>query len=146
MSGAEALGIIAGGVGIAAAAGQLLDGIVKLQSFCSQIKDFPRDLQTAIDDVTSTTGILEWVKAEMAQNSHAIKSPLGKIGDQIIQNLQDSLTDVEAVLSELERQLGARRLWGRVKATTAARKLEKAQKRVFTIQCMLTPILVLGQG
>ena len=62
---AEVFGAVSAGIGVAAAAGQLINGILKLHSFCSQLRDVPDDIQDAVEDLSVTIDILQHLQAEM---------------------------------------------------------------------------------
>lgn len=138
---AEVFGTVSAAVGVAAAAGQLIDGIMKLHSFCSQIRNIPDDIQTAVDDLATMVEVLEFVQVEMdheffpSQPSH-LSRPM-----KVLSNLQQSSQEVGEVLEEMRNKLGKKKYWGRIKAMGMIKKLETAAKRVENAQRMFLILL-----
>ena len=127
---AEVLGVVSAGVGVAAAAGQLIDGIMKLYRFCSQIRNIPDDIQAAVDDLSTMVEVLEFVQMEMGRESFSLQSSKLSCSTKVLSLLVLSSQQVGEVLEKMRVTLGNKKYWGRVKAIGMTRKLEKAAKRV----------------
>lgn len=138
---AEVFGIIGAGVGVVAAAGQLIDGIMKLQSFCSQIQNIPEDIQTAVDDLSTMVEVLELVQIEMGHETLSLRPSNHSSFLKVLSNLEQSSQQVGEVLEEMRTKLGKKRYWGRMKAVGLIKKLEKATKRVENAQRMVLILL-----
>lgn len=138
---AEIFGAVSAGVSFAAATGQLIDGIMKLHSFCSQIRDIPDDIQTAVDDLSTMVEVLEFVQVEMGHEILSPQPPNLSSSLKVLSNLEQSSQQVGEVLEEMQRKLGKKRYWGRIKAVGMTRKLEKAAKRVENAQRMVLILL-----
>jgi hypothetical protein len=138
---AEVLGVVSAGVGVAAAAGQLIDGIMKLHSFCSQIRNIPDDIQTAVDDLSTMVEVLEFVQVEMGHETLPPQSWNLSSFMRVLSNLQQSSQQVGEVLEEMRTKLGKKKYWGRIKAVGMTKKLEKAGKRVENAQRMVLILL-----
>jgi hypothetical protein len=138
---AEIFGAVGAGVGVAAAAGQLIDGIVKLDAFCSQIRNIPDDVQTAVDDLATMVEVLEFVQLEMGHDILPFQPSNRSSSMKVLLNLQQSSLQVREVLEEMQIKLGKRKYWGRVKAVAMTKKLERAAKRVENAQRMVLILL-----
>jgi hypothetical protein len=138
---AEVFGVVGAGMGIAAAVGQLIDGITKLHSFCSQIRNIPDDIQTAVDDLSTMVEVLEFVQVEMGHET--LPPQLSNLSSsmKVLSNLQQSSQQVGEVLEEMRIKLGKKKYWGRIKAVGLIKKLEKATKRVENAQRMVLILL-----
>ncbi|KAF2094941.1 hypothetical protein NA57DRAFT_60343 [Rhizodiscina lignyota] len=132
---AEVLATASAVVGVAAAAGQLIDGIAKLKAFCAQIRDIPNDIQNIVDDLSTLTDVLDFVQAEMGQASYFPSNPGATA--KVLSNLQQSSQQVQEVLKQMQAQVGKKKYWGRVKAVEMKRKLDKAALRLQNVQNML---------
>lgn len=136
---AELLGVVGAGISIAAAAGQLIDSIVRLDTFCSQIQNIPEDIQTAVDDMSTMVEIIEFVQTEIGHET--IPSNCSS-SMKVLSNLQQSAQQVGEVLEEMRIKLGKKKYWGRINAVRLIKKLEKAAKRVENAQRMVLILLV----
>lgn len=138
---AEVFGVIGAGVGVAAAAGQLIDGIIKLHSFCSQIQNIPNDIQNAVDELATIVEVLEYVQIEMAHGTLPLQPSNHLSSMKVLSNLQESSQQIGEVLEDMRIKLGEKKYWGRIKAVGLTRKLEKAAKRVENAQRMVLILL-----
>ena len=138
---AEVFGVVSAGVGVAAAAGQLIGGIMKLHSFCSQIRDIPDDVQNAVDDLSLMTEVLEYIQTGMGDENVAHQPSSLPSFMRMLSNLQQSSQQVEQVLEELRTKLGKKKFWGRIKAVGMTNKLERAAKRVENTQRIVILLL-----
>lgn len=132
---AEVFATASAAVGVAAAAGQLIDGIAKLSAFCSQIRYIPDDIQNAVEDLSTMVEILDFVQAEIGQEC---QPPLN-FGPsmKVLASLQQSSRQVGEVLQEMQMKIGTKKYWSRIKAVGMKRKLEKTTLRVQSVQSML---------
>ena len=138
---AEILGAVGAGVGLAAATSQLIDGIMKLHSFCSQIRNIPSDIQTAVDGFATLLQVLEFVQFEL---SHEILPPRPSSLSSsmiVLSNLQQSSQQVGEVLKEMQLKLGKKKYWGSIKVAGMTKRLEKAAKQVENAQRMVVVLL-----
>lgn len=138
---AEVFGAVGAGVGVAAATGQLIDSIMKLHSFCSQIRNIPDDIQTAVDDLSTMLEVLEFVQVEMGHETLPLQPSNLSSSMKVLSNLQQSSQQVGEVLDEMRIKLGKKKYWGRIKAVGMIKKLEKAAKRVENAQRMVLIML-----
>lgn len=138
---AEVFAVVSAGVGVTAAAGQLIDGIVKLHSFCSQVRNLPDDIQTAVDDLSIMVEVLEFVQVEMGPETLVPQPSNSSSSMKVLSNLQKSSQQVGEVLEEMRIKLGKKKYWGRIKAVGMTKKLEKAAKRVENAQRMVLVLL-----
>lgn len=134
---AEVFGAVSAGIGVAAACGQLIDGIMKLHSFCSQIRNIPEDIQTAIDDLSATIEVLEFVQVEMVHEPLPAQPASPSSSNKVLSILQKSSQQVGEVLKEMQMKLGKKKYWGRIQAVGMIKKLEKAANRVENAQRMV---------
>ena len=131
-------GAVSAGIGVAAAAGQLIDGIMKLYSFCSQLRDIPDDIQIAVNDLSTLIEVLEFVQVEMSSDTPLSSSTMSM---KVLSNLKQSSHQVADVLQEMRINIGRRRYWGRIKAVGMKEKLEKAAKRVDNAQRLVLMLI-----
>ena len=85
---AEVFGVVSARVGVAAAAGQLIDGIMKLHSFCLQIRDIPEDIQAAVDDLPMTSEVLDFIQVEMRHETLSHPPSTHSSFAKVVSNLQ----------------------------------------------------------
>ena len=138
---AEVFGVVSAGVGVAAATGQLIDSIMKLHSFCSQIRNIPDDIQTAVDDLSTMVEVLEFVQVEMDHETLPPHPSNLSSSMKVLSNLQQSSQQVGEVLEEMRMKVEKKKYWGRIKAVGMTKKLEKAGKRVENAQRMVLILL-----
>jgi len=132
---AEAFATSTAVVGLVAAAGQLIDGIMKLNTFCSQIRDLPKEIQDSLEDLSIMSETLAFVKAGIGKDStQAVTSGTSA---KILTSLLKSVEYIGEVLKEMQLKVGKRKHWGRVKAVGMKNKLEKAVARVQNAHLML---------
>jgi len=137
---AEVFAAASAAIGIVAATGQLIDGIVKLNTFCKDIRDIPDDIQNVVEDLVSLHEVLDSIQAEMCQGG-----PVDRVDPRssakVLANLKQSSRQVDEVLKEMQQKLGKKRYWGRVKAIGMRRKLEKAVFRTRSAQSLMLMML-----
>lgn len=138
---AEVFAVVSAGVGVAAAAGQLIDGIMKLHSFCSRIRNIPDEIQTAVDDLSTMAEVLEFIQVEMNEEKFLYQPSNIASFVKVLSNLEQCTQQVEEVFEEMRTKLGEKKLWGRIKAVGMTKKLEKAAKRVENAQRMVIMLL-----
>ena len=114
---------------------------MKLQSFCSQVRNIPDDIQTAVDDMSTMVDLLQLVRTEIG-HEHLLPQPSNLTSSmKVLSILEQSSQQVGEVLEEMQRELGRRKYWGRIKAVRMVKKLEKAAKRVENAQRMVLILL-----
>ncbi len=138
----EVFGAVSAGLGIAAAAGQLIDGIMKLRSFCSQIRNIPDDIKTAVHDLSTMVDLLPFVQFEIGHESLPPQPSNGLSSLKVLSDLEQSSQQVGEVLEEMQIKLGKKNYWGRINAVGMRKKLEKVAKRVENAQRMVIMLLV----
>lgn len=67
---AEALGVVASGVSIAALAAQIASGVVKIKSYLDQVKDAPNDIRVLIDDIEDLRFLLSNIDDDQLRNPY----------------------------------------------------------------------------
>ena len=137
---AEVFGTASAAIGVVAATGQLIDGIMKLNTFCKDIRDIPDDIQNAVEDLVSLHEVLDSIQAEMGQGGPADRIDL-RSSVKVLATLQQSSRQVDEVLKEMQQKLGKQRYWGRIKAIGMKRKLEKAFLRAQSAQSLMLMML-----
>lgn len=138
---ADLLGAVGAGIGVAAAAGQLIDGILKLHSFCSQFRDISEDVQFALDDLSAMAELFEIIQAEISEEIVPHHSAVNTISTKVFSILSKSSAQVGRVLDEMQQTMGKNQYWGRVKAVSMAKKLQRAAKRLEDAQGMVVMLL-----
>ena len=138
---AEVFASASAAVGVAAAAGQLIDGIRKLKTFCSEVRDIPGDIKDTIEDLASLTDVLEYVEIQLAQNTATLAIQSG-ILRQLLTNLEQVSRHASEVLKDMNAEVEKNKGWGRVKAVGMKTKLERAIQRVERVQNYLVLALV----
>ncbi|TGO57569.1 hypothetical protein BCON_0064g00390 [Botryotinia convoluta] len=121
---AEALGIAGSAVGIISLAVQLGDGILKLKSFWSAVKDAPEEILYILDELDITHVLL--TEIEDSLGSQTI-SPAAARSLRLCQKGVDILNNA---VKELEDEMQQRKKWGRVKVVMKKELLEKMEKRL----------------
>ncbi|KAI9659852.1 MAG: hypothetical protein M1821_001203 [Bathelium mastoideum] len=137
---AEIFATASAAIGVAAAAGQLIDGITKLKAFCTEIRDVPDEIQETTEDLFMLIGVLEAVRREIGQLSSLSEPELGASG-RVLVHLQRGLQHVGEVLLEMQEKIRKKKRWDRVRAVGMKRKLEKSVSRVQSVQNLLLVIL-----
>ena len=133
---AEGFATASAAVGVAAAAGQLIDGILKLRAFCLELREVPEDIQNAVDDLASLIDVLECVQLEISQDSFVQAFNVG-ISRKLLASLEQSSQYVGEVLHEMQAKLEKKMRWGRVKVIGLKKKLEKSALRAQNAQNLL---------
>ena len=136
---AEVFGVVSAGLGVGAAAGQLIDGIVKLRSFCLQVRDIPEDIQVAVDQLSTMIDVLQFVGDAMMYESRSPHSV--NLSVRVLSNFKESSQQVGEVLEEMRLKLGTKKYWGRIKAVGMTKKLEKAARRSERAERMIQTFL-----
>lgn len=139
---AELFGVVGAGIGIAAAAGQLLDGIVKLSTLCAQIRDISKDIQNAVYDLKLQTEMLAVIQPEINAVLSASNVQDQITATRVLDALQKSLGDVELVIGEMQTRVAKKGCWDRVKASGLIARLDKAARHVEVAQQMVLTLLL----
>ncbi|KAI9692629.1 MAG: hypothetical protein M1820_009506 [Bogoriella megaspora] len=127
-------------VGVAAAAGQLIDGISKLRRFCSELREIPNDVQDALDDLYLLIDVLYFIRSETNQTSFVQGGNI-EVSRKVWAALEQSQQHVEKILEEMQSKIRKRKVWGRVQAVEMKRKLDKASRSVENAQSLILMIL-----
>ncbi|KAH8901771.1 hypothetical protein GQ53DRAFT_815216 [Thozetella sp. PMI_491] len=142
---AEIFALAGGVVGVAAAVGQLVEGIAKLHEFCSDIQDIPEDIQIELKNLNILCKILHTVQADLGPGV-LVESRASKTGQTAIlalRHLEQSSEHVHAVLQEMDRRVGTSKRWIRIiEAGRLKTKLREAVVRVRDAQGLLNIALV----
>ena len=130
-------------IGVAAAIGQLIDGVTKLRAFCQDVQEIAEDFQSAVENLASLADVLDIVRIEINQNC-SLEGANFEVPRKILASLEESSQDVGEVLQEMEAKLAKKRKGGRIRALDLKRKLEKSVKRVQEARDLLMMTLVIG--
>ncbi|TGO30219.1 hypothetical protein BPAE_0007g01000 [Botrytis paeoniae] len=121
---AETLGIAGSAVGIMSLAVQLGDGILKLKSFWTAVKDAPEEILYILDELDITHVLL--TEIEDSLGSQTI-SPAAARSLRLCQKGVDILNNA---VKELEDEMRRRKKWAGVKMVMKKELLEKMEKRL----------------
>lgn len=132
---AEIFAAASAGIGIAAAAGQVIDSITKLTAFCKELRDLPTDIQNATEDLSTLVQVLELVRLHINQQTPA--SPLTvAVSSKILMSLQQGSRLINQVLKEMKSRY-TKHYFGRIRAVGMKKSLGKAMLRLHTAQTLL---------
>lgn len=119
---AEAVGVVASAIGIAAFGQQLASSIWTIKKFCEDVKDAPEELRDALDQIEDTSGIM----TRLGQILDT--SPSYGLDDAFQANLQRCRTAVDrisAITHDLDREVKGNRVRGSIRAVLKRKSLEK---------------------
>jgi hypothetical protein len=139
---AEVFATAGAAISLAAVAGQLIDGIVKLRAFCNEICDLPNEIKDAVYDLSSLTEIVDSVQLQVKQEMMPDMST-SQTTFKVLDSLEQCSQDVSKVLEEMKIKIGNKKVWGRVKALGLKRRLERLTARAQKVQNFLLIMLAI---
>ena len=138
---AEIIGIVASGVGLAAFAGQTLDGALKVQRLWNAVKNAPQDVADLVDEVVSTASLLSDIEARVIQmpSIARLQTPLEKCFAQC-KKIAESL---ESIALSLETSLRRKQAMGQIRV---ALKRETIASHKLRLESAKTTLLLAIQS
>jgi hypothetical protein len=133
---AEIFASASAAVGVAAAGGQLFDGIAKLSAICLEVRDIPADIRSAVDDLSALSEVLDSTQLEIDQDT-LLRTLDPTVSKKVLAGLQQNSQSVSNMLHVMETNVKEKKLWGRIKAVGKKKKLGKSLSRSQSDQILL---------
>lgn len=128
------IGIIASGMGVASLAIQVADSILKLKEFLDNVKEAPEEIKYLIEEIdTLSTLLFEFDTDILEGESELDSSSMRKCWEHCSQGLGV----LEAIVRELDMDIGRRRRIGSFKAVLRKGTIERLKDRLKSAQIML---------
>lgn len=128
---ADMFGVIASAAGIAGVAGQTLDGIQKLQTFCRDVRDAPEEIQNMADELEHLFAAITHIDTQIQRNArlYCDFNPMATL-----RYVRRSAETTDAIVREMNneisrnRRLGSLRMaWNRKTLDAYMTKIQRAQ-------------------
>lgn len=138
---AEALGIIGSGVSIAALAGQIASGVVKLKSYLDQVKDAPEDIHVLVDEIEDLRFLLSDIESDQLRNPYPEMCLDNTSVSRCLSHCKRGVERIHRVVVEMEDEfesLGPMRRWKAAKIIWKRDRVDKYRAELAGAVRLLT--------
>lgn len=131
---AEILGVVAGGVGIAGFAAQIISSVQQIQDFWSSIRDAPADIKSLLDELTLLSEMLDDIDIdEQTMRGQVVATKAARY-------CQTAAKSIDAVVRDLADGLQmtkGRKQWAAVKAVLKEKRMARSLQQLERAKAML---------
>jgi hypothetical protein len=128
------IGVIASGMGIASLAFQVADSILKLKEFLDNVKEAPEEIKYLIEEIDTLSILLSGLDADIPNKESELDSSSMR---KCWVHCSRGLGILEAIVRELDMDIGKRRRIGSFKAVLKKGSIERLKDRLKSAQIML---------
>jgi N-terminal domain on NACHT_NTPase and P-loop NTPases len=141
---AEALGVVASGISVAAIAIQIVESLNRVINFCESIREAPTDIQRILVELQILTNIVKAI--QLLYEKHSLSDTSEAMTKQCLSLIKQDISKLSGLSSDLERKLSSdkrfTRTWARVQTVLSEKKiamlsghLDRAKGTLQLLQC-----------
>jgi hypothetical protein len=128
------IGVIASGMGVASLAIQVADSILKLKDFLDSVKEAPEEIKYLIEEIDTLSALLSEFDADISNEESKLDSSSMR---KCWEHCSRGLGLLEAIVRELDADIGKQRRIGSFKAVLKKGTIERLKDRLKSAQIML---------
>jgi hypothetical protein len=128
------IGVIASGMGVASLAIQVADSILKLKEFLDNVKEAPEEIKYLIEEIDTLSTLLSELDADIPNEESELDSSSMR---KCWAHCSRGLGILEAIVRELDMDIGKRRRIGSFKAVLKKGSIKRLKDRLKSAQIML---------
>jgi hypothetical protein len=128
------IGVIASGMGVASLAIQVADSILKLKEFLDDVKEAPEEIKYLIEEIDTLSTLLSEFDADIPNGESELDSSSMR---KCLEHCSRGLGILEAIVRELDMDIGRRRRIGSFKAVLKKGSIDRLKDRLKSAQIML---------
>ena len=128
------IGVIASGMGVASLAIQVADSLLKLKGFLDNVKEAPDEIKYLIEEIDTLGTLLSEFDADIPNGESELDSSSMR---KCWEHCSRGLGILEAIVRELDMDIGRRRRIGSLKAALKTGSIKRLKDRLKSAQIML---------
>jgi hypothetical protein len=133
---AEAVGVVASGLGIAAFAQQIVSSAMKIQQLWSAIQHAPESVAIRVEEITAITTLISEVSDQYRQGPTS-GSPRSTAFDMCLTFFKSSAKSLEDLVADLDKLMSTKRKRAAVKVVLKRETLAECKAKLESAKSML---------